>query len=110
MAEITIVDKDNLGIPAIIWQGGKPMASANIDGVVQLNNGEYVAKSIGYEDKSFKVNGDAYVLMKNQDYSALPSGQIVEITAKSTGWKKWLKLGAVGLTIFGLIKLLTIKK
>lgn len=107
MSEITIVDSSNLGVPAVIFKDGTPVAAANIDGLVNLDNGDYTAKSIGFQDTDFSVNGDKYVLMKEQSYSAL--NQPVEITAKKTTWKKWVYLGVIGLGLFTLIKIL-IKK
>ena len=108
MAQITIVDQSNEGLPAIIFKDGAGVGAANVDGQVQLPNGKYVAKVIGYADTPFEVNGDAYVLMKPVEVSA--SSKAVEISAKPTIWKKWVKLGAIGLAIFGIVKLLTIKK
>jgi hypothetical protein len=67
-----------------------------------------VAKVVGYADTPFEVNGDAYVLMKPVEVAA--TSKTIEITAKRTTWKKWVKLGAIGLAIFGIVKLLTIKK
>jgi hypothetical protein len=108
MAQITIVDQANEGLPAIIFKDGAGVGAANIDGQVQLPNGKYVAKVIGYADTPFEVNGDAYVLMKPTNVSA--TSKTIEITAKATTWKKWVKLGAIGLAIFGIVKLLTTKK
>jgi hypothetical protein len=108
MAQITIVDQSNEGLPAIIFKNGAGVGAANIDGQVQLPNGKYVAKVIGYADTPFEVNGDAYVLMKPVEVAA--TSKTIEITAKRTTWKKWVKLGAIGLAIFGIVKLLTIKK
>jgi hypothetical protein len=108
MAQVTIVDQSNEGLPAIIFKDGAGVGAANIDGQVQLPNGKYVAKVIGYADTPFEVNGDAYVLMKPVEVSA--TSKTIEITAKRTTWKKWVKLGAIGLAIFGVVKLLTIKK
>jgi len=108
MAQITIVDQSNEGLPAIIFKDGAGVGAANIDGQVQLPNGKYVAKVIGYADTPFEVNGDAYVLMKPVEVAA--TSKTIEITAKRTTWKKWVKLGAIGLAIFGVVKLLTIKK
>jgi hypothetical protein len=107
MAQITIVDQSNEGLPAIIFKDGAGVGAANVDGQVQLPNGKYVAKVIGYADTPFEVNGDAYVLMKPVEVSA--SSRAIEISAKPTIWKKWVKLGALGLVIFGVVKLL-IKK
>ena len=103
MAQITLVDESNSGVPAVIFQDGKGVAAANIDGVVELKNGKYTAKIIGFEDKTFDVSGDAYVLMK-------PSGVEVKgvtIKSKPTTWKKWVKLGAIGLVLFGVVKYLS---
>ena len=108
MAQITIVDQNNEGLPAVIFKDGAGVGAANVDGQVQLPNGKYVAKVIGYADTPFEVNGDAYVLMKPVEVSA--TSKTIEITAKATTWKKWVKLGAIGLAIFGIVKLLTIKK
>jgi hypothetical protein len=108
MAQITIVDQNNEGLPAVIFKDGAGVGAANVDGQVQLPNGKYVAKVIGYADTPFEVNGDAYVLMKPVEVSA--SSKAIEISAKPTIWKKWVKLGALGLVIFGIVKLLTIKK
>jgi hypothetical protein len=108
MAQITIVDQSNEGLPAIIFKDGAGVGAANIDGQVQLPNGKYVAKVVGYADTPFEVNGDAYVLMKPVEVAA--TSKTIEITAKRTTWKKWVKLGAIGLAIFGIVKLLTIKK
>jgi hypothetical protein len=108
MAQITIVDQSNEGLPAIIFKDGAGVGVANIDGQVQLPNGKYVAKVIGYADTPFEVNGDAYVLMKPVEVSA--TSKTIEITAKATTWKKWVKLGAIGLIIFGVVKFFTIKK
>ena len=115
MAQITIVDEKNEGLPAIIFRGGAGIGggmagvgAADIDGKVNLPNGKYTAKVVGYADTPFEVNGDAYVLMKPVSVSA--TSKAVEITAKATTWKKWVKLGALGLAIFGIVKLLTIKK
>ena len=100
MAQITLVDESNAGLPAIIWKDNSPIAVASIEGVVELKNGNYVAKIIGYEDTPFEVKGDAYVKMKSKDFE----GQSVEIRAKPTTWKKWVKLGAIGLVLFGIVK------
>lgn len=108
MAQITLVDEKNEGLPAIIFKNGAGVAAANIDGNVELSNGEYIAKVIGYADTRFEVNGDAYVLMKPVSISAI--SKAVEITAKPTTWKKWVKLGALGIAVFGIVKLFTIKK
>lgn len=108
MAQITIVDEKNEGLPAIIFKNGTAVGAANIDGNVELANGNYTAKVIGYADTPFEVNGDAYVLMRPVSVSA--TSKAVEITAKPTTWKKWVKLGGIGLMIFGIVKLLTIKK
>jgi len=108
MAQITIVDQSNEGLPAIIFKNEAGGGAANIDGQVQLPNRQYVAKVIGYADTPFEVNGDAYVLMKPTNVSA--TSKTIEITAKATTWKKWVKLGAIGLAIFGIVKLLTTKK
>ena len=108
MAQITIVDLNNEGLPAIIFKDGVGVGAADIDGKVNLPNGKYVAKVIGYADTPFEVNGDAYVLMKPTSVSA--TSKTIEITAKATTWKKWVRLGALGLAIFGIVKLLTIKK
>ena len=108
MAQITLVDEKNEGLPAIIFKDGAGVGAADIDGKVNLPNGKYVAKVIGYADTPFEVNGDAYVLMRPVSVSA--TSKAVEITAKPTTWKKWVKLGAIGLVIFGVVKLLTIKK
>ena len=108
MAQITIVDQNNEGLPAVIFKDGAGVGAANVDGQVQLPNGKYVAKVIGYADTPFEVSGDAYVLMKPTEISA--SSKTIEITAKATTWKKWVKLGALGLVIFGVVKFFTIKK
>jgi len=108
MAQITIVDPSNEGLPAIIFKDGAGVGAANIDGQVQLPNGKYLAKVIGYADTPFEVKGDAYVLMKPAEISA--TSKTIEITAKRTTWKKWVKLGAIGLAIFGIVKILTIEK
>jgi hypothetical protein len=108
MAQITIVDESNEGLPAIIFKDGAGVGAANIDGQVQLSNGKYVAKVIGYADTPFEVNGDAYVLMRPVGVSA--TSKAVEITAKRTTWKKWVKLGAIGLAIFGIVIFITRKK
>lgn len=107
MAQITIVDKDNFGIPAVIFDGNKPIGAADIEGNVQLANGKFIAKAVGYEDTPIVVDGDKYVLMKAKDFS--PTDKPIEIVAKKTTWKKWVKLGVIALGLFGLIKLL-IKK
>ena len=107
MAQITIVDKENFGIPAVIFEGGKPMASADINGIVELKNGNYIAKAVGYEDTPIVADNDKYVLMKAKEFAA--SQTPIEITAKKTTWKKWVKLGVIGLGLFGLIKILTKK-
>jgi hypothetical protein len=106
MAQVTIVDKDNAGLPAIIWKDNAPIAVADIDGNVTLENGSYVAKIIGHEDTPFEVKGDAYVVMKDKDFEE----KAVEIKAKPTTWKKWVKLGVLGLVIFGVVKYLSVKK
>ena len=102
MAQITLVDETNSGVPAVIFQNGKGVAAANIDGQVELKNGTYTAKIIGFQDKQFDVSGDAYVLMKPSGFEA----KSVEIKAKPTTWKKWVKLGAIGLVLFGIVKYL----
>lgn len=106
MAKITLVDDTNSGVPAVIFQNGTGIGAADVNGVIDLPNGTYTAKIIGFEDKTFDVNGDAFVLMKMKD---LPSYQAVEVKGKSTAWKKWVKLGAIGLVLFGIVKLLTRK-
>jgi hypothetical protein len=108
MAQITIVDQNNEGLPAVIFKDGAGVGAANVDGQVQLPNGKYVAKVIGYADTPFEVSGDAYVLMKPTEISA--SSKTIEITAKATTWKKWVKLSVIGLIIFGVVKFFTIKK
>ena len=107
MAQITIVDQSNEGLPALIFKDGAGVGAANIDGQVTLQNGKYIAKVVGYADTPFEVNGDAYVLMNPVGVSA--TSKDVEITAKRTTWKKWVKLGAIGLVIFGIVKLITRK-
>jgi hypothetical protein len=108
MAEITIVDQNNEGLPAVIFKDGAGVGAANIDGKVNLPNGKYTAKVIGYADTPFEVNGDAYVLMKPTEISA--TSKTIEITAKATTWKKWVKAGVIGLIIFGIVKVFTIKR
>jgi hypothetical protein len=108
MAQITIVDEKNEGLPAVIFKNGAGVGAADIDGKVDLPNSKYTAKVIGYADTPFEVNGDAYVLMKPVEVSA--SSKAIEISAKPTIWKKWVKLGAIGLIIFGVVKFFTIKK
>jgi hypothetical protein len=105
MAQITLVDETNQGVPAVIFQDGKGVGAADIDGKVELKNGIYTAKIIGFEDKTFDVKGDSYVLMKPSSLQI----RDVEIKAKPTIWKKWVKLGGIGLVIFGIVKYLTKK-
>jgi hypothetical protein len=107
MALITLVDIDNMGIPAVIFDGSKPFASADIQGEVELKSGTYTAKAVGYDDTTFNADNDKYVLMKSKGFS--PTEKPIEIVAKKTTWKKWVKLGVIALGLFGLIKLL-IKK
>ena len=100
MAQITLVDDTNSGVPAVIFQDGKGVGAANIDGQIELKNGTYTAKIIGFEDKTFDVKGDAYVLMKPK----ASEFREVSIVSKPTTWKKWVKLGAIGLVLFGIVK------
>jgi hypothetical protein len=104
MAQITIVDEKNEGLPAVIFKNGAGVGAADIDGKVDLPNGKYTAKVIGYADTPFEVNGDAYVLMKPIIVSGV--SRAIEVSAKPTIWKKWVKLGALGLVIFGVVKFL----
>lgn len=107
MAEITIVDDSNSGIPAVVFQGGQPVSSANIEGIVQLSNGKYVAKAIGYSDTPFEVKGDMFVRMSPVAVSA--TEKPIEIQSKKTVWKKWVKLGVMGLILYGVVKFFSAK-
>lgn len=106
--EITIVDKDNLPLPAFIMQDGKGVNNANIDGQVKLTKGNYTAKMVGYSDTPFSVSGDSYVLMKDSG-TGLTSA--VEIVGKARNpYRKWFILGGVAILLSGAIYFLSKKQ
>ena len=107
MAKITIVNESNKGLPATIFNlDDVVIGSANIDGQIELPNGRYYVKFSNYNDIGFVVNN------RNFTYTMTPKTEVTSYeqrTPKRASYVKWLKIGAIGLVIFGIVKLITRK-
>lgn len=111
MAKVTIYNKQGETLPAVIFKGingTEAVAAADIDGVVNLDAGDYTAKIIGYQDKPFRVHGeDTSVSMRVYVDEAENTFGQVEIVAervkKVVEQNKWLILAGAAVIIGGII-------
>jgi hypothetical protein len=108
MAKVTIYDKQGETLPAVIFQGDTAVAAAQIDGVVNLPSGDYVAKVVGFQDKPFRVHSeDTSVTMRVYLDTAENTFGEVQIVAERVKevvqQNKWLILVGAAVVIGGII-------
>ena len=96
--KIRITDTKGDGIPAVIFAGSSGVASADIDGYVDLKNGEYTAKAVGYQDKKFDVNPSISQVFMTSLQTELKAVEI-KSRSKSTQKRNLLIFSGVGLIL-----------
>jgi hypothetical protein len=108
MAKVTIYDREGETLPAVIFKGNEAVAAAQIDGVVNLPSGDYVAKVVGFQDKPFRVHTeDTTVNMRVYvDPSENTFGEVQIVADKvkqAVEQNKWLILAGTAVIIGGVI-------
>jgi len=109
MPLIQVSNRDGKPVSAEIYKDSALVGTTDIDGKLEIAVGDYQAKAIGYDSKSFRVRNQA---KPNAVVMSLES----EVTKSETGFFKtlkqqdWLVLIAVSVVVVGFATFYTIKK
>ena len=89
MTKVTIIDSKGLPIPAVIFKGETAIAAADEKGIVNLGEGNYEARVVGFNNQPFQVSGSGEQSVQMKFKEAELGG--VEIVAEKTQKKKALR-------------------
>lgn len=107
MTKVFIKDSESTPLAAIILQNGSPIAAASDEGIVNLPEGTYEARFVGFENKAFSTTGSGeQTVMMNFQTSDLQGVEVIAEKTISNG-KRWLAFSSTSLVIIVLTYLLS---